>query len=468
MNQMVSLALAQKIEHSIFRAYDIRGIVDQTLHTHDLYALGLAFATEALLQQQRQVVVGYDGRLSSPVFQHALCQGLLEGGCDVINIGCVPTPLLYYATHRLASSGIMITGSHNPANYNGLKMVFDRKSPSHELLQNLYHRIIDGDLNRASTLGVYREHSLECEYIDYISHQIQLPKRLRVVVDCGNGAGSELFPSLLTALGCEVIPLFCEIDGRFPNHHPDPSQLENMISLQETVLQTQADIGLALDGDGDRLGVVTNLGEVIWPDRQMMLYAIDVLKRQPGAQIVFDVKCSRHLKSVIEAHGGEAVMWKTGHSHIKRKLYQSGAALAGEMSGHIFFNDEWFGFDDALYTGVRLLKILAHSEYHLAALFAKLPDSINTPELRLEVEDDHKFLLMEQLSRELVFENAEIITIDGIRVEFNEGWGLIRASNTTPALIMRFEADSKAAMVRIQQAFRHQLLAINADWQLPF
>ena len=462
----MQFSIPKHIDATIFRAYDVRGIVDETLHANDIYAIARAFASEARDQGIDEIVMAYDGRLSSELFSQALREGLCDSGCQVIDIGQVPTPVLYFATHSIASTGIMLTGSHNPKQHNGLKMVLQQQSPSEATLQHLHQRILQRQL--VDGQGSYRQQDISAEYIDTIKQGVPLQRPLKVVVDCGNGVAGNIAPRLLQAMGCDVTALFCDIDGDFPNHHPDPSQEKNMEDLRQQVLAQQADVGLAFDGDGDRLGVVTNQGEMIWPDRQLMLYAIDVLARHAGAQIVFDVKCSRQLAQVIHRHGGEPVMWKTGHSHIKRKLKQSGALLAGEMSGHIFFNDDWFGFDDALYTAARLLSILDNSAHSCSELFTALPDSVNTHELNVAIDEADKFSFIQRLCEQADFPDGELITIDGLRVEFSDAWGLVRASNTTANLVLRFEADTAEALQRIQADFRQQILALAPQLQLPF
>jgi phosphomannomutase / phosphoglucomutase len=460
-----------KIAASIFRAYDIRGVVQDTL-THDaVYSIGLAIGSEALARGQQTVIIARDGRLSGPELSEALRDGLLASGRDVIDIGAVPTPVLYFATYTLgAHSGVMLTGSHNPPEYNGLKIVLNGETLAEDAIQSLYQRILNNNFTQGQ--GRYEKRDISADYITRAISDIHLSRPLKIVVDSGNGIAGAIVPDLFRALGCEVIELFCEVDGNFPNHHPDPSQPENLQDLIHSVLAHQADIGLAFDGDGDRLGVVTNNGDVIWPDRQMMLYAADILKRHPGAMILYDVKCTRHLGAYIAKHGGEPVMWKTGHSLIKAKMRETGALLAGEMSGHIFFKERWFGFDDGIYTAVRLLEILSADPRSTSEIFQALPDSVNTPELKLPMADDRKANFISQLQTEGHFPEANVNTIDGVRVDFSDGWGLIRQSNTTPCLVLRFEADTseglKEGLKRIQTLFRTQLLALDQELELPF
>ncbi len=456
-----------EVSQSIFRAYDIRGIVNETLTPDVVYAIGLAIGTEAQKRSQQQVVIARDGRLSGPSLNMALKEGLLNSGCDVIDIGAVPTPVLYFATSTFATqSGVMLTGSHNPPDYNGLKIVLAGETLAEDTIQALYRRIVDQDFHQGR--GQYDTYDIVPDYIAHIANDIQLAKPLHVVVDSGNGIAGEVAPKLLRALGCQVEELFCEVDGNFPNHHPDPSQVENLQDLIQRVKNTKADIGLAFDGDADRLGVVTQQGDIIWPDRQMILYARDVLNRNAGATILYDVKCSRHLGTAIAQHGGNPVMCKTGHSLVKAKMREVNAALAGEMSGHIFFKERWFGFDDGLYTAARLLEILSQDARSVSEVFAELPDSVNTPELKLPISDEKKFEFIAELQKKAHFPHAAISTIDGLRVDFPNGWGLVRASNTTPCLVLRFEADTQEGLEHIQMSFRQQLLALDSQLELPF
>jgi phosphomannomutase/phosphoglucomutase len=461
------MTLQQSISPAIFRAYDIRGVVGDTLTVETVRAIGQAIGTVALAAGEKAIVVGRDGRLSGPMLVVALCEGILASGCDVIDLGVVPTPVLYYATHTLTTrSGVMLTGSHNPPDYNGLKIVIQGKTLAEEGIRELYQRIIECRLSAGQ--GARTEMAIVETYIDHIVRTVPLAKPLKVVVDCGNGVPGGVVPTLYRRLGCEVIELFCEVDGHFPNHHPDPSQAHNLQDLLQAVRLHDADVGLAFDGDGDRLGVVTRKGDIIWPDRQLMLFAKALLAKQPGATIIYDVKCSNHLATVIREHGGIPLMWKTGHSLIKSKLAETGALLAGEMSGHIFIKDRWFGFDDALYAGVRLLEILAAETVDSDAVFATIPDSVNTPELKINVSEEAKFLIMDKLIANANFTMAEVVTIDGLRVNFADGWGLIRPSNTTPCLVLRFEAVTEAVLARIQQIFRDFILAVEPGLVLPF
>jgi phosphomannomutase/phosphoglucomutase len=463
----MSEIISQVIPRSIFRAYDIRGEVDVTFTAEYVYQIGLAIGSEARARGDDKVIMARDGRLSGPELSLALGQGLLSSGCDVIDIGAVPTPVLYYATHVLETrSGVMLTGSHNPANYNGVKIVLAGQTLSEDAIQALYQRIIDENFSKGHSKPSFQE--ITANYIAKIRDTVKLNKSLKIVVDCGNGIAGEIAPLLLRELGCEVLELFCDVDGTFPHHHPDPSQPDNLQDLIQAVALHKADLGVAFDGDGDRLGVVTNHGEIILPDRLMMLFAMDVLKQHSGAPIIFDVKCTRHLADVIAAHGGKPLLWKTGHSFIKAKMKEVNAPLAGEMSGHLFFKDRWFGFDDGLYAAARLLEIVSNHDASVSEIFMKFPDSVNTPELKLPMADEEKFSFMQRFAEQAQFANAKITTIDGVRADFPQGFGLMRASNTTPYLILRFEADDLQGLHHIQQLFRQQLLQMQPDLNLPF
>lgn len=456
------------INPSIFRAYDIRGIAFETLTTEVVFLLGKAFGSLARDQGEHQVVIARDGRVSGPELAKALCDGILSVGCDVVDIGVAPTPLLYYATQVFAEhSGVMLTGSHNPPNYNGLKMVINGVALTENDIQALYQRIQTQQFNEG--LGVRHEVDVTERYIQQVQQAVRLARPLKIVVDAGNGVAGHIAPVLFERLGCDVQPLFCEIDGTFPNHHADPSQPENLQDLIHAVKTSGADVGLAFDGDGDRLGVVTSRGEIIWPDRLLMLFAKALLAKKTGAKIVYDVKCTNHLASMIQQWGGEPLMWKTGHSMIKAKMLEANADIGGEMSGHFFFKDNWYGFDDALYAGARLLEILAETHEDSATLFAEIPNSVNTPEMKIAVADEEKFGLMQQLIDSAVFGSAEgITTIDGLRVNFKEGWGLVRPSNTSPYLVMRFEAANEAVLNQIQDIFREWILSVRPNLEMPY
>lgn len=456
------------IDPNIFRAYDIRGIAYQALSEEVVFLLGKALGSLVREQGDQQITVARDGRESGLTLMKALAEGLMSVGCDVIDIGMVPTPVLYYATHVFEQhSGVMLTGSHNPGEYNGLKMVVKGKTLTEGEIKALHQRIIEERFTQGH--GSVFTTDLVDRYINHLCLNVQLEKPLNIVIDAGNGITGMMVGELYRKLGCKVHELYCDVDGRFPNHHPDPSQPENLQALIEAVRENKADIGLAFDGDGDRLGVVTNQGEIIWPDRLLMLYAKGVLAKRPNAKIIYDVKCTHHLAQLIREHHGEPLMWKTGHSLIKAKMYETGAQLAGEMSGHFFFKDRWFGCDDALYAGARLLEILAASNEDSATIFSAIPNSVNTPELKVFVEEHEKFSLMESLINCAVFNTAtEVTSIDGLRVNFSEGWGLVRPSNTTPYLVLRFEAVNQSILQQIQTLFKDWMLSVKPDLVLPF
>lgn len=459
------------ITPAIFKAYDIRGVVGRTLNVDTAQRIGRAFGSEVRARGGDAVALGRDGRLSGPELASALAEGLCAAGIDVFDLGPVPTPVGYFATHRpLAGrnvdSCIIVTGSHNPPEYNGFKMVLRGTAMYGEQIQALRERIEREEFS--SGLGHCVQYEVIDAYIERITRDIQLARPLKLAVDCGNGIAGAVAPRLFRALGCEVHELFCEVDGRFPNHHPDPAQPENLRDVISALADGDMQLGLAFDGDGDRLGVVTKDGRIIAPDRQLMLFAQDVLARHPGAPIVYDVKCTRALAPWIRAHGGVPLMWKTGHSLIKAKLRETGAPLAGEMSGHIFFKDRWYGFDDGLYTAARLLEIVCRADDPSAALNI-LPNALSTPELHWSLSEGENFALIERLQRDAHFDGAtDVSMIDGLRVEYPDGFGLARASNTTPTLVFRFEADDAAALARIQQDLRCAVLALKTDAQLPF
>lgn len=457
----------KQVERSVFRAYDIRGVIDKHLDEDCFYTIGCAFACRLQALGRNQSFLARDGRLSSDKLAAALKQGLLDSGISVIDLGSVATPIMYYATcTERVDSGLMVTGSHNPADYNGIKMVLAGKTLAQADINQLFDLVLAGDFLKGQ--GEAQALDIMPSYKKRILDDIQLHRPLKVVVDCGNGIAGPVIPEVLSRLGCEVIPLFCEVDGRFPNHHPDPTVEENLVDLKAAINKHQADLGLAFDGDADRLGVVTNKGEVIWPDRLLMLYACELLKQNQGATIVYDVKCSSHLEELIAGAGGVAKMCPTGHSIVKAVMKDAQAALAGEMSGHIFFKDRWYGFDDALYSACRLLEILSLSPQSVSEQFATIPNSINTPEIKIPINEDEKFAFMQRFSEEAQFPDANIITIDGLRVEFANGWGLLRASNTTPCLVARFEAKDKASLKQIQALFKSQLKGIDKNLVVSF
>ena len=455
-------AVKGALDPEIFRAYDIRGVVDETLTERAAYLVGRAFAAESLAAGQGHVAVGGDGRASTAPLRGVLHRALNEGGVDVTDVGCVPTPLLYYATDVLGTTtGIMITGSHNPPEYNGLKMMIGGITLAEERIQQLRQRI---DAKAFTTgAGSLSSAGLLDHYMDRVTGDVILDRPLKVAVDCGNGVAGLVAPQLLAALGCEVIPLFTEVDGTFPNHHPDPAEAANLVDVIEAVRAADADLGIAFDGDGDRLGVVTDEGEIVWPDRAMMLFSRDLVSRNPGAKVVFDVKCSRHLPALVRDFGGEPIMWKTGHSHIKAKIRDSGALLGGEFSGHICFVERWFGFDDAIYSAARLVEILAADPRPASEVFADFPATVATPEIKVGTTEARKFAIVEELAACTDFDGGDVNGIDGLRVDYRDGWGLVRPSNTSPNLSLRFEADDAAALDRIQAVFDGALAAIDTD-----
>ncbi len=457
----------QNLPNEIFKAYDIRGVVGKTLTVAIVEAIGHAIGSEARSRGLTSVAIGRDGRLSGLELSQALAKGLQKSGVNVVDVGMVATPMLYFAAHELCGySGVMVTGSHNPPDYNGLKMVLGGETLAAESIQSLRIRLEKSDLMNGS--GDYRTHDISATYLQRISNDIKLARPMKVIVDCGNGVAGAYVPELYRSLGCEVVELFCEVDGTFPNHHPDPSVPENLRDLIGMLKTTDAEIGLAFDGDGDRLGVVAKDGSIIYADRQLMLFAADVLSRNPGGQIIFDVKCTRNLAPWIEHHGGKPIMWKTGHSFIKGKLKETGALLAGEMSGHIFFKERWYGFDDGLYAGARLLELLSQQVDINATLHA-IPDAISTPELQIRLKEGENYTLIAQLQKTACFDDPErVITIDGLRVEYRDGFGLARSSNTTPVIVLRFEADSQSALKRIQEDFRKVILQAKPDAILPY
>ncbi|MET3132760.1 phosphomannomutase/phosphoglucomutase [Oxalobacteraceae bacterium GrIS 1.11] len=456
------------LSKTIFKAYDIRGIIGKTLDAGVARQIGHAFGLAALAKGEARVVIGRDGRLSGPELGAALAQGLQAAGVDVIDLGVVATPMVYFGTHVLDTrSGIMVTGSHNPPDYNGFKMVLAGEAIHGDAILELYQAILAGGAD-AAVAGGYVRHDIGAAYLQRIIGDVKLARPIKLAVDCGNGVAGAFAGDLLRGMGCQVIELFCEVDGTFPNHHPDPAHPENLQDLIRCLRDSDAEIGIAFDGDGDRLGVVTKDGQIIYPDRQMMLFAVDVLTRHPGEQILYDVKCTRHLASWIASHGGRPLMWKTGHSLVKAKLRETGAPLGGEMSGHIFFKDRWYGFDDGMYAAARLLEILSRVT-DPSALLNALPQSASTPELQLALQEGENLVLMDQLRSDAVFPGHErIITIDGLRVEYADGFGLARASNTTPVIVMRFEAETPAALARIQAQFKSVILAAKPDAVLPF
>ncbi|RYE69188.1 MAG: phosphomannomutase/phosphoglucomutase [Oxalobacteraceae bacterium] len=456
------------LSNTIFKAYDIRGVIGTTLDEGIARKVGQAFGAAVLAKGERKVVIGRDGRLSGPGLGKALTEGLQAVGVDVIDLGMVATPMLYFGTNVLeARSGIMVTGSHNPPDYNGFKMVLAGEAIYGDAIRALYQAIERDDFQAVAQPGGYATHDIRDAYIQRIAGDVKIARPIKIAVDAGNGVAGAFAGDLYRGMGCEVMELFCEVDGHFPNHHPDPAHPENLQDLIEKLKTSDAEIGLAFDGDGDRLGVVTKDGRIIFPDRQMMLFAADVLSRNPGAEILYDIKCTRHLGPWIAEHGGRPLMWKTGHSLLKAKLKETGAPLAGEMSGHIFWKDRWFGFDDGLYTGARLLEILTR-EADPSSLLNGLPQAYSTPELQLHLQEGENFALIDKLRANAEFPGAErVVDIDGLRVEYADGFGLARASNTTPVVVLRFEGENPEALERIRKEFARVILAAKPDANLP-
>lgn len=463
-----------EVPEGIFRAYDIRGVIGRELTPQVAVLIGQAIGSVLQVQGLREIVVGRDGRLSGPELSGSLIEGLRRAGCDVIDIGLAPTPVVYFASYHLrAGSCVAVTGSHNPPDYNGFKIVVGGETLSGDAITELYQRIRDGQLHVAAEPGSLQQRDVNADYIQRIADDVQLDRPIKVVADAGNGVAGELAQPLLEAIGAEVIPLYCDVDGTFPNHHPDPSDPHNLEDLIQTVKRFDADIGLAFDGDGDRLGVVTREGKIIYADRLLMLFAADVLQRNPGALVIYDVKCSGKLSDYVLRNGGSPMMWKTGHSLIKAKMRETDAELAGEMSGHFFFKERWFGFDDGLYAAARLLEILAQREETPSEVLDELPDSVSTPELKVPVESGTPHALVSLFvsaaqSEDSPFTGARLSTIDGLRADFPDGWGLLRASNTTPVLVLRFEGNDDAALERIQALFREQLQPLLPGVELGF
>ncbi|MES2071515.1 MAG: phosphomannomutase/phosphoglucomutase [Pseudomonadota bacterium] len=455
------------ISPTIFKAYDIRGIIGKTLDAEVAYLIGQAFGSAALAKGEKTVVIGRDGRLSGPELAAALAKGLQSTGADVIDLGVVATPMVYFGTSTLgASSGVMVTGSHNPPDYNGFKMVLAGEAIYGDTIQALYQTIQAKAFTQGA--GSYRTHDIAAAYQQRIVSDVKLARSMKIAIDCGNGVAGAFAGDLYRAMGCEVTELFCEVDGNFPNHHPDPAHPENLQDLIRCLQETDAEIGLAFDGDGDRLGIVTKDGQIIYPDRQLMLFADDVLKRNPGKEILYDVKCTRHIAAWVKARGGVPLMWKTGHSLVKAKMRETGAPLGGEMSGHIFFKDRWYGFDDGMYAGARLLEILSRLP-DLTATLNALPQSFSTPELQLKLAEGENFDLIAKMQKNADFPGADdVITIDGLRVEYPDGFGLARSSNTTPVIVMRFEGETPAALARIQAAMKQAILAVKPDAAMPY
>lgn len=456
-----------KFPAAVFKAYDIRGTVPDQLNAKFAFHLGLALGQQAHTQGIKKFVIGYDGRHSSPELSVALQQGLMRAGIECIDLGLVPTPLVYFAAHQLnTGSAVAITGSHNPPEYNGFKMMLGGKTLYGEDILAL-RSLMEQPADTLPTPAIDKPYDPIADYLKAVTERIQLKRPMKAAIDCGNGATGVVARALFEALGCETVMLYDTVNGDFPNHHPDPADPNNLQDLIAAVREHNCELGLAFDGDGDRLGVVTPAGEIIWPDRQLILFARDILERQPGSTIIYDVKCSRHVGLAVKEAGGTPLMWQTGHSLIKAKLAETGAPLAGEMSGHIFFVERWFGFDDGLYTGARMLEILSRSNDPGAVLSA-LPKDHSTPELKIEMQEGEPHAFVQQLQQAEFPGAIERITIDGIRAEYRDGFGLARASNTTPVVVLRFEADNETALHRIQEEFKTAISSLRPDLKLPF
>lgn len=457
-----------EVSQNIFRAYDIRGTVNTDLTPEVAEQLGLSLGSELQIRGEDKIILAWDGRLSSPELANALQQGLLNSGCNVINIGSVTTGSLYYACHELDThNGIIVTGSHNGADINGFKIVIDRQTLSKEQLMALYHRIQRQDYR--SGQGQVTEQNINEAYLDRIQGDIQLSRPLKVVLDAANGIAGPIGLQLLKTMGLDVIPLNCNVDGNFPNHQPDPSDPANLAALQAAVTENNADIGIAYDGDGDRIAVVDEQGNIILPDRILMYLAKDIISRQPGCDVIYDIKSSRRLNSLITQFGGRPTMWKTGHSLMKAKMTELNAVLGGELSGHIYFRDRWYGFDDSLYASARLLELISHQFEPVSQVFTEFPDDVSTAEITINSDDQSKFTIIQKLASEpSLQQGARVSTIDGIRSDFSDGWGLVRASNTSPKLTLRFAGDDQEALQRIQQLYREALQQHAPELQLPF
>jgi phosphomannomutase/phosphoglucomutase len=467
MAQIATQVDPESIPTSIFRAYDIRGIAEQQLTSQNVKRIGQALGSEALDQNITSLLVGYDGRLSSPALSIALIEGIRSSGCSAVSIGLVPTPLLYFATYATDyASGVMLTASHSPSNYNGLKIVFNQTSLAENQIQKIRTRIENDQLRTGS--GGFSELEVDRSYIDDICTRVQLIKPLKIVIDCGNAVPGKIAPTLFQELGCDVHPIFCEIDGNFPNHHPDPTVPENLAALASTVLEKKADVGIALDGDGDRVGLITNRGKFVDADRMLMALVQSILPNYPGRNVVFDVKCTSKLGALVKKFGGSPIMHRSGHSLMKQKMRETNAILGGEFAAHIFIKDNWFGFDDGLYVAARLLKIISESCASSDEIFEQFFTGFCTTEISIKVPEERKFLVMDRLIELASFPTATLITLDGLRVEYADGWGLVRASNTSPALLLRFEADTRIRMNEIQEQFKHLILSADKNLEISF
>ncbi|MEL7400059.1 MAG: phosphomannomutase/phosphoglucomutase, partial [Pseudomonadota bacterium] len=467
-DEVEAIPETETLPDTIFRAYDIRGLAHEQLTPELAEKIGQAIASEALSAGESCLYVGRDGRTSSPELSQAMIAGVLSTGCDVINLGVIPTPLLYFATCEFpeSKSGIMVTASHNPAEYNGFKIVIDGTTLADDQILQIKSRIIKGDYYQGD--GEEIEQSVIPEYIDRIFSDVALAGDVKIVIDAANGVTANVAPQLFEELGCEVVPLFCELDGSFPNHNPDPTREENLQALILEVQNSQADLGVAYDGDGDRLVIVTPKGNIIWPDRLLMLFAKDIVSRNPGADVLYDVKCTRELTSIVSSYGGRPIMWKTGHSHLKAKMHETGALIGGELSGHIFIKDRWYGFDDGMYATARLLEIMTLRDQDIDSMFDSFPNLPSTPEILVPVEEQQKFGIIKALVEKGDFQSGKAVTLDGLRVEFSKGWGLVRASNTSAALTLRFEAEDEEVIEQMKMLFKRELTKVAPSIALPF
>ena len=456
-----------KVNSEIFRAYDIRGIVDEALTEEGIFQIGKAIGSHILSEGRSSILTARDGRVSGPRLLNQFQKGVMSSGCDVVDIGEVPTPLLYFSTFKTnISDGVMLTGSHNPKNYNGLKIVINKKSMTSEKIEKIKSMIeeesfLDGE-------GKITSFDIKEDYLNELKEKIKINSKMKICLDCGNGVGGMIAPQAFKLLGLDVIELYSEVDGNFPNHHPDPGNPNNLKDLQEKVLETNSDLGIALDGDGDRVGLIDNKGEIIFPDTYMMLLAENLLMKKSKGSIVFDVKCSTNLEKVIKNFNGTPIMSRTGHSYIKSKMIETNALLGGEMSGHIFFNDDWYGFDDAIYSALRMIEILSMTKSTSHEVFNSYPKHFSTPEINLKVSEENKFKVIDELKTLIDSSLYALIDIDGIRLENENSWGLVRASNTSPNLVLRFEGKTESDLLEIKNYFKEILSKIEFDLQLDF
>ena len=456
-----------KVNSEIFRAYDIRGIVDEALTEEGIFHIGKAIGSHILAEGRTSILTARDGRISGPRLLDQFQKGVMSSGCDVVDLGEVPTPLLYFSTFKTnISDGVMLTGSHNPKNYNGLKIVINKKSMTSEKIKKI--KLMIEDERFKNGLGQITSLDIKDDYLKELKEKININSKMKVCLDCGNGVGGVIAPQAFKLLGLEVIELYSEVNGNFPNHHPDPSNPKNLEDLQKKVLETNSDLGIALDGDGDRVGLIDNKGNIIFPDLYMMLLAEDLLRRNSKGSIVFDVKCSTNLEKIIKNFNGTPIMSRTGHSYIKSKIIETNALLGGEMSGHIFFNDEWYGFDDAIYSALRMIEVLSKTKLTSHEVFSSYPKHFSTPEINLKVPEQDKFKIIDEFKTLIKSSAYELIDIDGVRLENENSWGLVRASNTSPNLVLRFEGKTENDLLEIKNYFKEILSKIEIDLQIDF